>query len=219
MRTVGRLKGLQAWITDTLCSGRELKAPAPNMNIGEIVRQEPRCYIAWAPARMDTSGKLREDPISVCPGIIIMPNQSFAKYSEEKRHDRINNIMRPELLRRHLSVSILFCVYEPGIRLPGFIDSVGEKGQGLDMSLIKEGTEEGLCTLLDWMDDGIEALLGARTIPGTDLYLEDDSVTYALYTDQNYVVDRRPVYYGFINATFGCYSTERVNETINELLL
>lgn len=219
MRTMGRLRGLQKWVTENLCEGREMKAPAPNMDIGQIVRQTPQCYLAWAPARLDTTGRLQEDPVSVCPGIIIMPSQSFAKYTEEKRHDRMNNIMRPERLRRHLSVSILFCVYEPGTRLKGFIDSVGEKGRGLDMTLIEEGTEQGLVTLFDWIDDGIEALIGARTIPGTDLYLEEDSMTYSLYTDQSYVVDRRPIYYGFINATFGCYSEEKPNKTINELLI
>ena len=55
---------------------------------------------------------------------------------------------------------LLCSLYEPykeeteGIAmcLPGFIDSVGESGQGLDMSLMIEGTEEGLFTLLDWME-------------------------------------------------------------------
>ena len=218
MRTRTRLLGLKKWLTTELCTGRVMKAPAPNMNIGEIVRQEPRVYLAWAPARMDSTGQLREDPASVCPGIIVMPNQSYAKYMEEKRFDRYNNVHRPPDMGQHFSVSILFSVYEPGVRLPGFIDSVGENGKGLDMSLIMEGTEQGLFTLVDWMDDCMEGLLRDRSIPGTDLFLEENTMTYSLYTDQSYVVDRRPIYYGFINTTFGCYANEGANSEMKRLL-
>ncbi len=218
MRTRTRLLGLKKWLTTELCTGRVMKAPAPNMNIGEIVRQEPRVYLAWAPARMDSTGQLREDPASVCPGIIVMPNQSYAKYMEEKRFDRYNNVHRPPDMGQHFSVSILFSVYEPGVRLPGFIDSVGENGKGLDMSLIREGTEQGLFTLVDWMDDCMEGLLRDRSIPGTDLFLEENTMTYSLYTDQSYVVDRRPIYYGFINTTFGCYANEGANSEMKRLL-
>jgi hypothetical protein len=219
MRTSERLTGLKAWVTDNLCTGREMKAPAPNMDISKIVRQEPRCYLAWAPARMDSTGQLREDPISVCPGIIIMPNQAYAKYMEEKRFDRYNNVHRPPDMGQHLSVSILFSVYEPGIRLPGFVDSVDEKGKGLDMSLIEEGTEQGLLTLLNWMDDCIQGLLGEKIIPKTDLFLEESTMTYSLYTDQSYVVDRRPIYYGFVNCSFGCYAEEGSNQSVTQYLL
>ena len=219
MRFTERLRGLQSWVTTELCTGRVMKAPAPNMNIGEIVTQEPRCYLAWAPARMDQTGKLREDPASVVPGIIIMPNQAYAKYMEEQRFDRYNNIHRPKEMGQHLSVNILFSVYEPGIRLPGFIDSVGEGGKGLDMSKIMEGTEEGFFTLINWMDDCIEKLLAQKIIPNTDLWLEEAALSYSLYTDQSYVVDRRPIYYGFVNASFGCYAQEGANPSLNQYLL
>lgn len=219
MRTRTRLEGLKKWITKELCTGRIMKAPGENMDISDIERQEPRCYLAWAPSRIDSTGQFREDPISVCPGIIVMPNQSYAKFMEEKRFDRYNNVHRPPDMGQHLSVSILFSVYEPGIRLPGFISSVGEDGRGLDMTLIEEGTEEGLFTLVDWMDDCMEALLRDRSIPGTDLFLEENTMTYSLYTDQSYVVDRRPIYYGFINVTFGCYAEEGVNSAVKNLLI
>lgn len=218
MRTVERLQGLKSWAEKNLCEGRVMKAPAPNMNIGEIVRQEPRCYLAFAPSRMDSTGRLQEDPISVCPGIIIMPNPAYAKYMEEKRFDRYNNVHRPSLMGSHLSVSILFSVYEPGVRLPGFIDSMDEHGKGLDMSLIMEGTEQGLFTLLDWMDDCKEALLRDKTIPHTDLSVEEETMTYSLYTDQSYVVDRRPIYYGFINVSFNGYADHGTPSTDKFLL-
>ena len=219
MRTTERLRGLKAWATENLCTGRVMKAPAQDGNRGEIVRQTPRCYLAWAPTRKDATGFLVQDTSSVSPGIIIMPKQAYAKYMEEKRFDRYNNVHRPSLMGSHLSVDILFSVYEPGVRLPGFIDSVGEKGQGLDMSLIIEGTEQGLMTLMDWMDDCKEALLRDKLIPNTDLSVEEESITYNLYTDQSYVVDRRPIYYGFVSVVFNGYADEGGTPSTNQFLL
>lgn len=218
MRFSERFRGLKNWVQKELCDGRIMKAPGPNMDITEIVTQEPKCYLAWAPGRMDQTGRIREDTVSVVPGIQIMPNQSYAKYMEEKRFDRYNNVHRPSMMGQHLGVSILFSVYEPGIRLPGFVDSVGENGNGLDMSLILEGTEQGFMTLINWMDDCIEALLGQKMIPKTDLWVEEETVTFSLYTDQNYVVDRRPVYYGFVNVSFGCHADEGANPVIDKIL-
>ena len=219
MRTVERLTALKAWVKKELCEGRELKTPAENMNIAKIARKVPDVYLAWAPARIDATGSPTGDMTNVCPGIIIMPNQAYAKYMEEKRFDRYNNVHRPPDMGQHLSVSMLFSVYEPGTRLPGFVDSADENGAGLDMSLIKEGTEQGLFTLLNWMDDGMQKLLGQRMIPHTDLFVEETTMTYSLYTDQNYVVDRRPIYYGFINVSFMCYAETGINQDLNELLM
>lgn len=218
MRFSERLTGLKNWTYKELCKGRVMKAPAENMDIGTINRQEPPVYLAWAPARMDKAGNLKEIPLSTVPGILIMPNQTYAKYMEEKRFDRYNNVHRPQEMGQHLAVSILFSVYEPGVRLPGFVDSVGEKGAGLDTSLILEGTEQGLFTLMNWMDDCMEKLLGQKMIPKTDLFVQEDTVTYSLYTDQSYVVDRRPIYYGFVNVVFGCHVNEGYNPDIEKLL-
>ncbi|MBR3503715.1 MAG: hypothetical protein IKO07_05660 [Clostridia bacterium] len=218
MRFSERLTGLKKWTYKELCKGRMMKAPAENMDIGTINRQEPPVYLAWAPARVDKAGNLKEIPLSTVPGILIMPNQTYAKYMEEKRFDRYNNVHRPQEMGQHLAVSILFSVYEPGVRLPGFVDSVGEKGAGLDTSLILEGTEQGLFTLMNWMDDCMEKLLGQKMIPKTDLFVQEDTVTYSLYTDQSYVVDRRPIYYGFVNVVFGCHVNEGYNPDIEKLL-
>lgn len=218
MRFSERLTGLKNWTYKELCKGRVMKAPAENMDIGTINRQEPPVYLAWAPARVDKAGNLKEIPLSTVPGILIMPNQTYAKYMEEKRFDRYNNVHRPQEMGQHLAVSILFSVYEPGVRLPGFVDSVGEKGAGLDTSLILEGTEQGLFTLMNWMDDCMEKLLGQKMIPKTDLFVQEDTVTYSLYTDQSYVVDRRPIYYGFVNVVFGCHVNEDFNPEIEKLL-
>lgn len=218
MRTSQRLTGLKNWVYHTLCEGREMKAPAPNFDITKIVTQEPRCYLGWAPARLDTTGYVREESGSVCPGILIMPSQSYAKYVEEKRFDRYNNVHRPQEMGQQLSVAMLFSVYEPGIRLPGFVESADEQGRNMDMSLIMEGTEQGLFTLMNWMDDCLQGLLSLRIVPNTDMFLSESSVNYSLYTDQAYVVDRRPIFYGFINATFFCYAEEGVNPDFEQYL-
>lgn len=218
MRFTERYRGLKSWAYKNLCEGRQMKAPAPNMDISVIHRQEPPVYLGWAPARVDETGVVTEIPESTVPAITIMPNQGYGKYMEEKRFDRYNNIHRPQDMGQQMPVSILFAVYEPGVRLPGFIDSAGEQGQGMDMTLIQEGTEQGFMTVMNWMDDCVERLLGDKIIPKTDLFVMEDTVTYSLYTDQNYVVDRRPIYYGFVNVVFGCYATEAYNEELENLL-
>lgn len=217
MRTTERLRKLKAWFEKELCAGREMKAPAEGMDLTQIVRQEPRCYLAWQPTRPDKTGNLRVDPINVCPGILIMPKAAHAKYVEEKRFDRYNNVYRPQELGQNLSVDVLFSVYEPGIRLPGFIDSANS-ATGLDMSLIQEGTEEGLFTLVNWMDDCIQALLAQKFIPDTDMFVNEATMVYSLYTDQSFVVDKRPMYYGFVTVDFNCYVEEGTNRSIDQYL-
>lgn len=217
MRTTERLRKLKGWIEQELCAGRMMKTPAPDMDITKIVRQEPRCFLGWQPTRPDGTGILRVDPINVCPGILVMPKPGRAKYVEEKRFDRFNNVHRPQELGQNLAVDILFSVYEPGIRLPGFIDSA-ESEEGLDMSLFQEGTEEGLFTLYNWMDDCIEKLLGQKFIPKTDLFVNDATVVSSLYTDQSFTVDKRPIYYGFVNVDFNCYAEEGTNRGIDQYL-
>lgn len=219
MRTRKRLEGLKAWITKELCAGRLMKAPAPDMDITEFVRQEPHCYLAWQPAHPNENGYMETDPISVCPGILVMPNASKVKDMPEERFDRYNNVHRPQELGQTLSVSILFSVYEPGIRLPGFVGDEETGGdEVLDMSKLMEGTEQGLFTLMDWMDDCSEKMLAEKFIPGTDLFVNEASMAYSLYTDQSFVVDKRPIFYGFINVVFGCYANEKPNASIDEFL-
>lgn len=217
MRTSERLRKLKAWVEAELCDGRIMKAPAKDMDIAQIVRQEPRCFLAWQPSRPDVTGNLRIDPLSVCPGIVIMPKAGYVKYVEEKRFDRYNKVFRPQEMGQMLAVDILFSVYEPGIRLPGFIDGVNS-GKGLDLSLLQEGTEQGLFTLTNWMDDCKDALLTQKQIPGTDLLVDEESMTYSLYSDQSYVVDKRPLYYGFISLNFYGHAEEKVNGSIQRCL-
>jgi len=212
LRTRKRLKGLQDWLQKNLCAGRMMKAPAPDMDITKILRQEPQVYVAWFPSRPDAAARHNNPAQNVCPSILIMPSTSKMKDMEEKRFDRYNNVHRPKELGQTLAVSILFSVYEPGIRLPGFIDDPR------DQTKIIEGTEEGLFTLTDWMDECMEKMQAIKFIPDTDLYLNEASVDYGLYQDQCYVVDKRPIFYGFINAVFNCYADEGKNPGIEDFL-
>lgn len=214
MRTSERLRFLKKWIEENLCEGRIMKAPAPNMDMAQFVTQQPRCYLGWQPMRPDTTGMMQADPINVCPGILVLPKASVAKYVAEKRFDRNNKIFRPQELGQTLSVDMLFSVYEPGVRLPGFVQADGS----LDLDRLTEGTEQGLYTLMDWMDDCIQELLGQKFIPHTDLFVDESTLAYSLYSEQNYVADKRPIYYGFVTVTFFCYAEEGQNRGIEDFL-
>lgn len=87
------------------------------------------------------------------------------------------------------------------------------------MSLLMEGTEQGLFCLTNWMDDCVSGLLAAQSIPHSDLFLQEATLQYGLFTDQSYVVDKRPLYYGFVNFKFGCYADDKNNKAINDYLI
>lgn len=215
MRTSERMRALKAWITENCCEGRMMKAPGKDYDIRDVRYQKPVCYLGWQPTRPDRTGYAEQaDPLSVCPGILVMPNAGHAKFVEEKRFDRNGNVHRPQEMGDTLSVNILMSVYEPGIRLDGFQDENGR----IDMTKIMEGTEEGLITLLDWMDDLITALLAQKIIPHSDMFIDESTIIHSLYTDQNYVVDKRPIFYGFVACEFKCYSNDGGKTAIEELL-
>lgn len=217
MRTEERLRKLKAWTYERICKGREMKAPAKNMDVRKIQYQEPKVYMAFSPTRRDTTEMLtgEVDPLNVCPGIIIMPTGGYLKYMEEQRFDRYNNVHRAKEMGQSLGAQAIFFVYEDGVRLPGFVDSA-ETGE-YDMSLIREGTEEGVYTLINWMDDFKDALLNEKTIPGTDMYLNEAETTYGLYSDQKYISDRRPVYIGMVTLVFQAHA-DMFNPEIEDLL-
>lgn len=217
MRTTERLTKLRDWIQKELCEGRLMKTPAENMDITKIVRQEPRVYLAFAPMRADKTGFREPDPINTVPSITIMPSAGYVKYMEEQRFDRYKGVHRPQELGQQLAVNVLFAVYEDGVRLPGFIDKA-EAGEGLDMSLMLEGTEEGLFALMNWMDDFKEKLLGQKSIPGTDLFVNEASMIYGMRSDQRYIADKRPIYYGQVDVIFQCYAEEKTNTAVQTLL-
>lgn len=209
MRSFERLKRTKEFFERELCAGREFKVPVPatgqNGQYGPDIKNftygEPRVFICWQPMKPNEPGRYDpSDPFSVCPAITIMPGRGYVRYVQEHRFDRYQNIHRSQEMGQSVCMTLLFSVYEPGIRMPGFVD--GLEAGGADMALLTDGTEAGVETLLNWMDDAKELLLRWRTIPHTDLTLEDDNFMYSLFTDQEYIVDRRPLYYGFLTVEF-----------------
>lgn len=218
MRTSERLDALEHFLYERLCKGRMMKSPAQDYDITGMTLEEPRCFTGYYPARPDQTGQIDyNNVLTLCPSILIMPYVSHAKSMEEKRFDRYNGVSRPKDLGQTLAVQLLFCVYEPGVRLPGFNESA-ESESGLDMTLLMEGTKAGMQTLFNWMDECMELLLGQMDIPQTDLFLLEESFTYAPHTDQSYIVDKRPLYYGVMNVTFGCYADAGRNNTLEAYL-
>ena len=216
MRTIERLKKFQEWTYKKVCKGRSMKAPAPKMDIRKVDRQEPKVFLGYTPMRHDQSNFTGEiDPLNTAPGIIIAPTGGYLKNPEEQRFDRYNKVNRPKEMGQSLSAQVLFFVYEDGIRYPGFVESA--KSGEYDMSLIAEGTQEGLTTLINWMDDFTDALMAEKAIPDTDLVLNMAESTYSLYSDQKYIADRRPVFIGVVTVTFQCHADE-YNDKVNELL-
>lgn len=216
MRNSERLRALKAFLTEKLCQ-REMKAPADDYDLTKVIYQKPRVYLGWQPTRPDTSGYLPTDPVNVCPGILIMPRPAYAEMVEDQRFDQYRGVGRDDRMGSQLNVDILFSIYEPGIRLPGFKDNP-DKDDGIDLKKIIEGTEEGLFSLLDWMDECVELLAGEHIIPGTDLALRHAELMSSLYSDQNYVVDKRPIFYGFVTAGFSGHTEQKTNDRIRELM-
>lgn len=216
MRTTERLRKLKEWTYDTVCKGRSMKTPAPNMDVRQVVRQEPKVFIGYTPMRPDSSTYTGEiDPLNVAPGILIIPVGGALKDQEEQRFDRYNGVHRPKEMGQSLSVQVLFFVYEDGVRLPGFVETA--KAGAYDMSLMAEGSQEGMTILLDWMDDFKDAILSKKAVPKTDLILNEAESRYGLYADQKYIADRRPSFIGMVNLTFQCHADEYDEETKNLL--
>lgn len=215
MRTMERLRKFGKWTYETVCAGRMMKTPAPNMDVRTIARQEPKVFLAFPPTRPDLSLLDETDPLNVAPGIVIAPTPGYLKYMEEQRFDRYDGVHRPKEMGQTFGAQVIFFVYEDGVRLPGFVESA--QAGAYDKSKIREGTEDGLECLLNWMDDFKDALLSAKTIPKTDLILNEAECQYGLYSDQKFVADRRPVQIGVVNIVFQCHADE-YNEEIMKLL-
>ena len=234
MRTYARLEALKQWAYDTVCKGRRMKAEPPDRKITYWQEPvEPAVHIAYFPKRYDETNmrklvdKLAEQHISTAPSILIMPTASDVKLVEQKRFDQYNGVHRSEDYGQHLNVQVLFSVYEDGLRLPGFHPHrPGDFGFGEGvvedneyyLENVREGTQEGLQTLLDWMDDFRDKLLTQIHVPGSDLALEEEHFVYSMRSDQRYIADTRPLYYGLCDIGFSCVAESGDNPEIGALL-
>lgn len=188
-----------------------MKSPGEGGLLKDARLEEPRVYVGWYPVRPDVTGLKEPEALTTVPSILIAPTPAKVRAVEERFSDRYDDIYRPKEMGGTFGVSMLFAVYEPGDRLPGFSEHPTPE-------LLIEATEQGLFTLTDWMDELCAHLLAAKTIPGTDLFLREATLERSLYTEMGMLPDKRPIFYGFVNATFGCYSNEAQNGHIKGLL-
>ncbi len=216
MRTSERLRKLKEFVYENLCEGRVMKTPAPGGDITQIVRMEPRCFLGYYPTRPDKTEAMYEAGLNTAPSILIMPVGGYVKNQEEERFDRYSNVHRPKEMGQSLTVQVLFSAFQDDLRLPGFLDAV-ESGETYPMNLIREGTEDGLMTLLNWMDDFDDLLLSEKYVPGTDLSVIEKTMEYGMWSDQKFIKDDRPLYQGLCTLTFKCHADE-YNREINDLL-
>lgn len=216
MTTRQRLEALEKWAEERLCRGREYKSPYPDGDITRVKLTEPKVYLGWFPGRGPRTEDWEEAP-NEAPGILIAPGTTCGQKVEVRRFDENSRVRRPPELGQTVQISMMFCIYEPGVRKAGFEEMA--EAEELDISRIDDGTREGLLTLTDWLDEAARQLLDTRCIPGSDLILQEETLTYGLYQDVGYIVDRRPFYYGFLNATFNAYAGEEPDAGVAELLL
>lgn len=219
MRTRNRLDVLQRWTYENLCRGRQMKAPVSTNDLTQIVYKEPKAYIGFYPMNAGKDFNMPED-LATTPSILLLFNGGYGKNVPEQRFDRYNHIHRVQEYGQVLGITALFSIYEPGIRMPGFTESAEAEGHrgGADPTLISDGTMEGIFTLTDWMDEFMEKLLSVKTLPDSDLTLNEATLQYAPYKDQNFIVDKRPQYYGFVQADFYGHADQEYNNDIEKLL-
>ena len=220
MRTYARLRALAAWTDKTVCRGHLFKQEPKDRDITNFEEKvEPAVYIAYTPKRYDESNamELIERLESAAPSIIIMPTASHVKYVEPQRFDQYKGIHRPKEMGQELNVQVLFTLYEDGVRLPGFIEKYERTGE-FDISLVREGTQEGLQALLDWMDEFKDAMLVQQIVPNSDLILSEDDFNWGMRTNQNSIADDRPLYFGLFNIGFNCVAEYRLSEEISAIL-
>lgn len=168
---------------------------------------EPRCFVGLYPWTLNEASEY-----NVAPSILIIPDVSKAKDVRIKSYDQSDNIGRPQNLGAQLNLRLVFCVYDPGDRTAELKTSQNPYTD------ILEGDNGGFFTLTDWLDECMEKLLQANSIPGCDLFLYEDTITWAPMTEGEAILDRRPLYYGILQLGFGGESQRREGETISKLL-
>lgn len=205
MNTRRRLEALQTWVIDNLCKGKRMKTPGETDFSVEYT--EPRCFVGLYPWTLNEASEY-----NVAPSILIIPDVSKAKDVRIKSYDQSDNIGRPQNLGAQLNLRLVFCVYDPGDRTAELKTSQNPYTD------ILEGDNGGFFTLTDWLDECMEKLLQANSIPGCDLFLYEDTITWAPMTEGEAILDRRPLYYGILQLGFGGESQRREGETISKLL-
>lgn len=210
MRTRQRMEGFGKWVRETLCEGRVMKAPVIGGRDYDVQWVQPRCFTGnlYPPF---SSG----EPYSVAPSILVMCGGGDGAGETSEYLDSRHKVHRPDDIAETLEFQLIHAIYEPGTRTGQKTDGRDEPHAALD---ICDEMDEGTLALMDWMDDTKAALLGADSIPGTDLVVKRRSVRWEPLKENGAVSDRRPVYLGVVAVTFETHTREEVNEEIRGLL-
>jgi len=205
MSTRTRLTAFQKWVTKNLCEGKSMKTPGETDF--SVVYTEPRCFVALYPWTLNEASAY-----SVAPSILIIPDASKGKDIRGKSYDQSEGVNRPQNLGAQLNLNLIYCVYDPGDRTAEL------KITQNPYTDILEGNNGGFYTMTDWIDETMEKLLQAQTIPGSDLFLYEDSLTWFPLTEGETILDRRPLYYGVLQVGFGGEAQRRQGKDIKQLL-
>lgn len=207
MTTRERMEAVKVFVYDTCCKGRKMRTPGADGTIDKVCYEEPRVYVGYYPIKQET----QEVPRCAIPSILIMMAPGHAYMDQEERLDRYGGIKRSEDLGQVLALQLLFTCYEPENRGVDF----GVSGRISDLD---EYTEEGFYQLTGWMDELQSALMGAESIPGSDLMVWKNSVQPSPVLENGYLIDKRPIYRGVVNCKFRCYVNRALNENLRNLL-
>lgn len=205
MSTRTRLSAFQDWVYQNLCKGRSMKTPGDTDF--SVVYTEPRCFVALYPWQLNEASEY-----NVAPSILIIPDVSKGKDVRVKSYDQSEGVARPQNLGAQLNLKLIYCVYDPGERTAELKESQNPYKD------ILEGDNGGFYTLTDWLDESMEKLMQVQSIPGSDLFLYEDSLTWTPMTEGEAILDRRPLYYGILQIGFGGEAQRRQGDTIKKLL-
>lgn len=205
MEMVERLKLLKQFCYESVCRGKRMKAPqnGPDGRSDDLLvaEKEPEVFIGMYPRRKN--GRERE-ATRVAPSILFIPGTSLAERYREKRWDKYQNVKRQREMSAELNAQFLFTMYDPGLR-------IGET--------IADNTEDAILSLVDWMMEWQRTLIGNKgRIAGTDLFVYDDSTVWSLLSNDESLDDRRPYYFGVVQASFGHYSNKTTDPELESIL-
>lgn len=212
MKSAERLEAIKQFTYDKVCKGKSLKTPILNKGLTrndsdfKVKYTEPKVYVGLYPQKAENGEESK-----IAPSILILPGTSYSGKFKEKRFERYNNLHRQPDLMGELSVQWVFCVYDPGIRKKEYDGDIKREDIG-------ENTEAAIYTLTDWMDELQAYIMGQEIIEGTDLYVLYDSVRWSLLNSEGSVEDRRPYYYGVVEAIYGTAVNRKENTSVNKLL-
>lgn len=199
-----RLIRLGEWVRDTCCEGMMLKTLARAQGKDEVKLIRPRCFVGnFYPTGTES------DPYNVSPSILVMFAGGNGSGETMKYMDNRNSVKRPKEIAQTLEVQLIHSVYEP-IKRP-----VSKGNTDMPFS---ECIDEGSLVLQDWMEQTMAHLIGADSIPGTDLFIQPETVRWEPLKEDGAVADRRPIYLGVVTVTFETETRQDDNAAIRALL-